>query len=123
MYHRLTQVSRLNIHTHIYMKRYKKFLELDNKIYFNTRKNPFKTLETSSHYSLYFSVANGHDGRWPASYRGWSIIFYENICECIKPSLSSEKLVPFKLISYLYGEPIVMWEQKKVNQMIMQENL
>lgn len=35
---------------------------------------------------------------------------------CIKP-------IPLKPISNLHGQPRVLWEQEKVNQMIVNENL
>lgn len=33
------------------------------------------------------------------------------------------KPVPMKPISYLHGEPHVIWEHEEVNQMIVNENL
>lgn len=33
------------------------------------------------------------------------------------------KIVPMKLITYLRGEPQVIWEQEEVHQMIVNENL
>ncbi|KAH0639750.1 hypothetical protein KY285_036336 [Solanum tuberosum] len=33
------------------------------------------------------------------------------------------KPIPLKPLTYLHGEPQVIWEQKEVNQMIINENL
>ncbi|WMV40633.1 hypothetical protein MTR67_034018 [Solanum verrucosum] len=41
----------------------------------------------------------------------------------IKPAHPSCKPVPLKQISYLHGEPRVIWEEEKVNQMIINEDL
>ncbi|KAG5576916.1 hypothetical protein H5410_057050 [Solanum commersonii] len=36
---------------------------------------------------------------------------------------AQHKTLPLKPISYLHGEPQVIWEQEEVNQMIINENL
>ncbi|KAG5616896.1 hypothetical protein H5410_016720 [Solanum commersonii] len=41
----------------------------------------------------------------------------------LKPTIENHKHLPRKSISYLHGEPIVMWEQSEVDQMIINENL
>ncbi|WMV46852.1 hypothetical protein MTR67_040237 [Solanum verrucosum] len=41
----------------------------------------------------------------------------------LKPTAISVKPLSLKPISYLHGEPIVMWEQDEIDQMIVNENL
>ncbi|WMV29405.1 hypothetical protein MTR67_022790 [Solanum verrucosum] len=39
------------------------------------------------------------------------------------PTHTNIKPVQLKPVTYLHGEPIVLWEQEEVNQMIINENL
>ncbi|KAH0761354.1 hypothetical protein KY290_017427 [Solanum tuberosum] len=41
----------------------------------------------------------------------------------LKPTPSNTKPIPLKPISYLHGEPRVLWDQEDINQMIINENL
>ncbi|WMV31015.1 hypothetical protein MTR67_024400 [Solanum verrucosum] len=43
--------------------------------------------------------------------------------EKLKPISLNTKPIPLKPISYLHGEPTVLWEQEEINQMIINENL
>ncbi|KAH0658017.1 hypothetical protein KY289_026765 [Solanum tuberosum] len=43
--------------------------------------------------------------------------------EKLKPKTSQYQPIPLKPITYLHGEPQVIWEQEEVNQMIVNENL
>lgn len=49
-----------------------------------------------------------------------SIVQFANV---LKPVRLNVKPIPMKLVTYLHGEPIVQWEQKEVDQMIINENL
>ncbi|WMV51439.1 hypothetical protein MTR67_044824 [Solanum verrucosum] len=40
-----------------------------------------------------------------------------------KPTSAETRPVPLKPISYLHGEPRIIWEQAEVEQMIVNENL
>lgn len=48
------------------------------------------------------------------------VTFYASI---LKPSAGKVKPIPLKLITYQHGEPIVLWDQHEVEQMIINENL
>ncbi|KAH0636615.1 hypothetical protein KY289_036530 [Solanum tuberosum] len=43
--------------------------------------------------------------------------------DSLRQPQSAIKPIPLKLLTYLHGEPQVIWEQKEVNQMIINENL
>lgn len=38
-----------------------------------------------------------------------------------KSNVAISKLIPLKSISYLHGEPIVIWKQEEIDQMIINE--
>ncbi|KAH0636657.1 hypothetical protein KY289_036572 [Solanum tuberosum] len=43
--------------------------------------------------------------------------------EKLKPKSVHYQSIPLKPITYLHGEPQVIWEHEEVNQMIVNENL
>lgn len=43
--------------------------------------------------------------------------------DILQPQLSKQVPVPMKQITYLHGEPRVIWEEEKVSQMITNEQL
>lgn len=54
------------------------------------------------------------------SIEGGPQVSYANLLKQPKEPL---RKVPIKPISYLHGEPQVIWEQEEVDQMIVRENL
>lgn len=54
------------------------------------------------------------------SLEGGPLVSYFNLLK--QPKEPSRK-VPIKLLSYLHGEPQVIWEQEEVEQIIVNENL
>lgn len=47
----------------------------------------------------------------------------QSYASILKPPASSTKPLPLKLVSYLHGEPMVIWDQTEVDQMIVNESL
>lgn len=43
--------------------------------------------------------------------------------DSLKPQSGHIKKIPLKSVTYLHGEPIVLWEQEEVDKMIINENL
>ncbi|KAH0639803.1 hypothetical protein KY285_036389 [Solanum tuberosum] len=43
--------------------------------------------------------------------------------EKLKPKSGHHQSIPLKPITYLHGDPQVIWEHEEVNQMIVNENL
>ncbi|KAH0655463.1 hypothetical protein KY285_030345 [Solanum tuberosum] len=41
----------------------------------------------------------------------------------LKPTSLNIKTIPLKLVTYLHGEPMVLWDQEEVDQMIINDNL
>lgn len=41
----------------------------------------------------------------------------------LKPQPPKVKILPLKPITYLHGEPIVVWDQLEIDQMIINESL
>lgn len=46
-----------------------------------------------------------------------------NYADILKPPHPNIKPIPMKVITYLHGEPRVVWEEDEVDQMIVNENL
>lgn len=47
----------------------------------------------------------------------------QNYADTLRPLQVTKKSVPLKPVSYLHGEPRVIWEEEEVEQMIHNENL
>ncbi|KAG5605758.1 hypothetical protein H5410_027250 [Solanum commersonii] len=46
-----------------------------------------------------------------------------NYADILRPSTVNKKPIPMKPITYLHGEPRVIWEEAEMKKMIQNENL
>ncbi|KAG5589441.1 hypothetical protein H5410_039955 [Solanum commersonii] len=90
--------------------------------------------EVDNYYSDHLSLtlppeSHGHDGCWPppsievGPTISMKAIDKPTYASTIKPAHPSCKPDPLKQISYLRGEPRIIWKEMKVNQMIINEDL
>lgn len=47
----------------------------------------------------------------------------KTFADLLKQPIPQVKLIPIKPVTYLHGEPQIIWDQTEVDQMIINENL